>query len=94
MIRDQLIRAIEILENHKFGAKTKSGITKAKKSATAFQETISALPEDLQKVLKNMWLIEYNIYKLKGTADAKQLRKKSKELRIYINEQINSIVFP
>lgn len=96
MIRDLLIQAIKILENHKFGAKTKSGIAKAKENAQTFQSTIKQLHKDLHDVLKNLWLIEHTLATNKELTKEQKtsLRTKKKQLLVYINDQIDTVVFP
>lgn len=93
-IANVLNESLEVLEKHKFGSSTKLTQKRAKENSEKFQELINQLPQDLMSVMKNLWLVEYNINKLKGTDQAKQLRTKSKEIKQYINEEISSIVWP
>ena len=87
---------VDILNNHKFGASTKLTQKRAKESADKYKQLLNQLEpwKDLYDLMKNIWLVEYNINKYKGTDTAKQLRKKSKMIKEYINEQICSIVYP
>ena len=82
------------LESHKFGTTTKLTQKRAKENAERFQELLKRLPQDLANTMKNLWLIEYNINKLKGTDQAKLLRKKSKDIKLYVIDEMNSIVWP
>lgn len=93
-IAKTLNETLEILEKHKFGTTTKLTQKRAKENAENFQNHLKQLPSDLANVMKNLWLIEYNINKLKGTDKVKQLRAKSKELKQYIKEERDSIVWP
>lgn len=93
-IAKTLYESFEMLEKHKFGSTTKLTQKRAKENAEKFQAHIKQLPPDLFNVMRNLWLIEYNINKLKGTDKAKELRAKSKEIKQYIKDEINSIVFP
>lgn len=93
-IAKTLYDSLITLESHKFGTTTKLTQKRAKENAEKFQELLKNLPQDLFNAMKNLWLIEYNIHKLKGTEEAKLLRKKSKEIKQYIKDEINSIVYP
>lgn len=90
-----LYDALETLEKHKFGSKTALTQKRAKENAERFQGLLKQLPQDLANAMKNLWLIEYTINNTpKGQEQAKALRKKSKEIKEYIKEEINSIVWP
>ena len=94
MIRDNLIEAVEIFKKHKFGSKTATTQARAKSNAERFKQSISTLPEDLQLVLKNLWLCEYYIHDEKYKSQVKELRAKRKQIMSFIDDQIATIVYP
>lgn len=94
MIRDNLIEAVEIFKNHKFGSKTATAQARAKANADRFKQSISTLPDDLRDVMKNLWLCEYYIHDEKYKSQVKELRARRKQIMDFIDDQIKSIIWP
>lgn len=98
MIRDDLQHALDCLDQHKFGAKRKDLIEKAKQNARDYMSTIKKLlpdQKDLYKIMYLLWMAEYEAHKNKDNKDlAKKFKNSATKMKCYIEEQISTIVYP
>lgn len=96
MIRDTLISALDTIDNHKFGTKQKKAQEEAKQNAQKYMSIIKTLPKDYYKIMYLLWMAEFKMNECKKNDKEmyKKFQTSAKNIRAYIQEQIDTVVFP